>query len=88
VLDELDTMGKRGLAVVPTRISAPSGKTIAGVIVTDNRGHRFRILEAAGKWSLEEDQSPRERTPAWRRLESGQAMLRSTLLAMLDVMND
>ena len=78
-------MDERGLTVVPERLSTPRGETIDAVILTDNVGQRFRILESAGKLSLEEDTSPRELTPTWLRVESAQATLRGTLTAMLEV---
>jgi hypothetical protein len=79
-------MDERGLTVVPERLSAPRGGTIDAVILTNNVGQRFRMVESGGKLTLEEDTSPRELTPTWLRVESAQATLRSTLAAMLEVM--
>jgi hypothetical protein len=79
-------MEERGLTVVPERLSEMHGKTVTGVIATDNNGRRFRVLETAGTLTLEIDASPREAAPTWIVVEGAQETLRSTLAAMLDVM--
>ncbi len=85
VLAELRAMSERGLTVVPEQATV-RGKTVPGVIVTDNRGQRFRALESTGKLTLEHDTTPRESTPTWVRVESTPATLRSVIGAMLDAM--
>lgn len=80
VLAELHTMGER-LTVVPEPPAVG-----AAVIVTDNSGHRFRVLEAAGKVTVEEDTSPRASAPTWLRVETKPSSLPSVLAAILDAM--
>jgi hypothetical protein len=71
-------MDKRGLTVVRERSPAPGGGTVNGVIVTNNSGRRFRLLDSAGKLTMVEDTTPREATSTWLRVECPRATLRST----------
>lgn len=87
VLAELRELDVSGLTVVPEKSSVPGQREVNGVIVTDNGGHRFRLLETADLLlTLDEDTSPHDVCPTWLRVESTPSPLRTVLELMASVM--
>lgn len=79
-------MDVSGVSVVPEKSSVPGQGEVKGVIVTDNGGQRFRLLETGDLLTLDEDTSPYDVCPTWLRVESTPSPLRAVLDAMVAVM--
>lgn len=86
VLAALRAKDVKGLTIVPERSSVPGQREVNGVIVTDNGGHRFRLLETSDLVTLDEDTSPYDVCPTWLRVEAVPSPLDSVVETMLGVM--
>lgn len=86
MLSALRAKEVKGLTIVPERSSVPGQREVNGVIVTDNGGHRFRLLETAELVTLDEDTSPYDVCPTWLRVEAVPSPLHGVIDTMLGVM--
>ena len=85
ILDELRrVMKSHRLSVVPEQLTT-GDSVVHGVIVADVGGHRFRILEAGGKLTLEQDKGERADAPTWHRVFVF-STIKGAVGAMLDAM--